>query len=260
MTMRRFSAGIAVVVFGLFLLPLCAQEKKDVQKDADKDVKKDLDKDKDKNAKKDVKKDLDKDPKKDLDKDLTTSPKMVQAGQLTGKIVTIVESKRSLRLQVTVAIPQPNQGAVQSYYQAQQNLITARLKRDWNGVVQAQQQMAQHQLNMITMRKENKEIELSTTEDVKVRRMNPPEQFDEKGQPKKYTAKELKELKGKDKDPGYPAEFSDLVQDQYVTVTLVRKKDAPRVVAKPKTKDADIDLLADNLPQASMILIVREPK
>ena len=104
-------------------------------------------------------------------------------------------------------------------------------------------------------------IELNTTEEVKVRRLTPPDQFDEKGRVKRYTAKELKELKGKDKEPGFPAEFADLVSEQYITVTLVRKKDAPRV-SKPRVrgKDSDVDLLSDNLPQASMILIVREPK
>ena len=51
--------------------------------------------------------------------------------------------------------------------------------------------------------------------------LNPPEAFDDKGRAKKYTPKELKELKGDDlKTPGYPGDFSDLVNDLIVNVTV----------------------------------------
>src|SRR5438105_4531354 len=75
--------------------------------------------------------------------------------------------------------------------------------------------------------------------------------------------KDLDALRGPDKKlPGFMAEFSDVQQDQLIQVSLVRKKDAPKVVVKPKKgkdKDADLDPLADNLPQVSMIVILREP-
>ena len=69
---------------------------------------------------------------------------------------------------------------------------------------------------------------------------------------------DLKDLKV----PGYNAEFSDLQQGQVVAVTLVKNKDAPRAPRpKPgKDKDADPDLLADNLPQISLIVILQEAK
>jgi hypothetical protein len=63
-----------------------------------------------------------------------------------------------------------------------------------------------------------------TIDDVKVRTKNPPVAYDDKGNKKKYTAKELKELKGDSKLPGYSAEFNDLKQNQVVEVSLVRKK------------------------------------
>ena len=69
------------------------------------------------------------------------------------------------------------------------------------------------------------DVKVMTTDDVKVRTKNPPVQYDDKGNKKKYTAKELKELKGNDpKLPGYTAEFNDLKQNQVVEVSLVRKK------------------------------------
>ena len=68
------------------------------------------------------------------------------------------------------------------------------------------------------------DIELLLKDDVKIRQANPPEAFDDKGRPKKYTVKELKELKGDDlKTTGYPADFSDLINQSIVNVTLMQK-------------------------------------
>src|SRR5215471_4803028 len=67
------------------------------------------------------------------------------------------------------------------------------------------------------------DVKVMSTDDVKVRTKNPPVAYDDKGNKKKYTPKELKELKGDSKLPGYSAEFSDLKQNQIVEVSLVRK-------------------------------------
>jgi hypothetical protein len=100
-----------------------------------------------------------------------------------------------------------------------------------------------------------------------VRLARPPEQFDDKGKVKRYTAKELKELKGPDpKLPGYQATFSDVREGQIVTVNLVKKKDAPARLPprRPKNprdaKDVDANLLLENLPQISQIMVLLEPK
>ncbi len=226
--LRRGAPGIAA---WLLVLPLAA---------AAQDAKKDLDKDKDKTH---------------------NSEKMLKAGQLTGKIVTVEESKRSIRLQIKYPVLNP--GAVQGLANAQVALQQALLNKDpvgrAQGIANAQVQMAQNKLNMYNYR--SQDVDLQTTEDVKVRLANPPEQLDEKGRPKRYTAKELKELKGPDpKLEGYQADFSNLRPDQVVTVSLVKKKDVPKV--KPtggKGKDFDTDLLNDYLPQISYILVIAEP-
>jgi hypothetical protein len=67
-------------------------------------------------------------------------------------------------------------------------------------------------------------LKIMTIDDVKVRTINPPVQYDDKGKKKVYTAKEKKELKGDPKLPGYTAGFEDLKVNQVVEVTLVRKK------------------------------------
>jgi hypothetical protein len=67
-------------------------------------------------------------------------------------------------------------------------------------------------------------IKVMTIDDVKVRTKNPPVAYDDKGNKKKYTSKELKELRGDSKLPGYSAGFEDLKTNQIVQITLVRKK------------------------------------
>jgi hypothetical protein len=197
------------------------------------------------------------DPKKDIDKEKkpeVTSEKMVAAGQLVGKILSVDASKKVLRVQVNFEVPKINQGEANALAQAQANLLKARTVQDR---ANAQLDIAKHQANLVTYEKKHQDVELHTAEEFKVRVANPPTQFDEKGQVKKYTQKELKELKGDPKLPGYPGEFSDLHNDQMISVTLVKKKDA----SKPKAggKDADAALLGDNLPVASMIVVVSEP-
>jgi hypothetical protein len=211
------------------------------------------------------------DAKKDAEKGVTTE-KMYRAGQLAGKVLTINESKKSLRLQITLQYPKLNTGALNSLVQAQANMQQAALNPNpqsrAQGIYNAQMQMIRAQATLYQMQSMTKDVELQTTDEVKVRLAHPPEAFDDKGKPKRYTAKELKELKGPDpKVPGYNAEFSDLHEGQYVTVTLVKKKDAPaklpprRPIKDPKdAKDIDADLLLENLPHISMILIVADPK
>jgi hypothetical protein len=112
------------------------------------------------------------------------------------------------------------------------------------------------------------DVDLQPTDDMKVRMLQPPPDFDEKGRPKRYTAKELKELKGPDpKLPGYSADFDSLKPDQIVKVFLARKKPAksaprpqpPRKKGKEDNADA-ADAKVDNRPEVTMVLILIEPR
>ncbi len=81
------------------------------------------------------------------------------------------------------------------------------------------------------------DVEFQTKENAKVRNMNLPEQFDEKGNPKKYTAKELAELKGKDKDlAGYESALEKLEAGQSIKVVLTE------MPVKKKTDDKEKDV------------------
>jgi len=288
--MRHILCGAAALLLAIVVLPVRGQDTKENKPDLKKDVqepapKKDQDK-KDQDKKEPEKKETDKkepekkepekkepekkEPEKkepEKKKELPSTEKLLTVGQVTGKILTVVESKKSIRLQVT--LPKVDTGSLQAMAQAQQEMQQAYLQRDPNQRIQAirnaQQKYLQAQQKLYTT--ENKEIELQTIDEVKVRTANPPERFDEKGQVKRYTAQELRELKGTDRHPGYPAEFGDLHEGQIVTVTLVRKKDAPGQLptlppVKPRGKDAAIAaaLMGDNLPHIGQIMILQEPK
>jgi hypothetical protein len=80
------------------------------------------------------------------------------------------------------------------------------------------------------------DVEFQTNENAKVRTMVLPEQFDDKGNPKKYTAKELAELKGKDKAlGGYESALEKLEAGQSVKVVLAE------MPGKKKTDDKEKD-------------------
>src|SRR5262249_40648865 len=139
-----------------------------------------------------------------------------------------------------------NPNALVSIASAQRQMAMA---RGLAAVISAQRALAQAQASLYTM--QSQDIELEALDDVVVRRARPPEEFDDKGRIKKLTRAELKELKGDPKQPGYKAEFSDVQTEQYIQVTLVRKKGTAVKAPRPKRgkdKDADIDVLADNLP------------
>jgi len=131
----------------------------------------------------------DKDKKAD-DKNAKADPKekWIPAGQVVAVLKEVRESDKS----VVLSIQTQN-----SYYSPQARRVVPAKMED---------------------------IELLLKDDVKIRQFNPPEAFDDKGRPKKYSTKELKELKGDDlKTPGYPADFSDLINQSIVNVTLMQK-------------------------------------
>jgi hypothetical protein len=105
------------------------------------------------------------------------------------------------------------------------------------------------------------EIEFQASPKAKVRTLVLPEQFDDKGKPKKYTSKQLAELKGKDKHlVGYESSLEKLESGQVVRVVLGA---APaKAAAKPKEKDKDAagDEAAkpDKKMQASLIVITKD--
>jgi hypothetical protein len=196
------------------------------------------------------------DPDKDVEK---SAEKMVSAGKVSGKVMAIYEDKKKIRVQVSFQVPNP--AGMPAFYQAQMQMAKAKNPQE---AYNARVALAQAQQGLY--KTETKDIEFQATDDVVVRMARPKEEFDDKGKPKRYTKKEKLELKGDNKKlPGYKAEFGDITTDQYIQLSLVRKKGsivakAPRrVKGKDRDAAAEADLAAENAPQASLILIVREP-
>jgi len=201
------------------------------------------------------------DKKADKDKEAEKGDKWIKSGVMSGKIMTVYEDKRKLRLQISYQVPKFNPGAMAAMQQAQLQMAQA---RTYAARILAQQQMMAQQGKIYTYEKKTKELEFQAIEDVVVRTSKPREAFDEKGKIKKFTKAELKELKGPDrKVPGYKAEFGDLTADQIVQVTVVRKKGEPAPKRKAKAKkgkedDLDADLI-DDTPNVGLIMILADP-
>jgi|SRR5215813_1959243 len=177
--------------------------------------------------------------------------KLIKAGQIAGELVHVEPTKNSIRVKVTIHYQELNQGAYKGYLQAQIDLQRAAANRDINGVNNARNAMLQHQRNLITLKSTSKEIPVDAAEDCKVRSAQPKAAFDDMGNVKKFTAKELAALRGK--DGLFDGEFSDLSPGQVVRVALVKPKPPPA----PKNKD-DINL-DDYKLMASRIVILSQP-
>jgi hypothetical protein len=81
----------------------------------------------------------------------------------------------------------------------------------------------------------HRDLEVTVDDDVKVRSLKVPPQFDDKGKPRKPTTEELKALKGPDRKlPGYTLDYADLKPGQTVRLSLSRRK-----TAKPSNKETD---------------------
>jgi len=98
-----------------------------------------------------------------------------------------------------------------------------------------------------------KRTELPLADDVKVRMARPPVAFDDKGRVKRYTSKELADLKGPDKSlPGYTSDVADLKRDQLIEVHLYKKKGTPKLTKEDK------EVPAEYKPQVAIIVILSD--
>jgi hypothetical protein len=128
-----------------------------------------------------------------------------------------------------------------------------------------QQRMAQ--ANVYSM----KPVDVKATENCKVRTIFPPTQYDDAGNLKKWSKKELAELKANSKLPGFPAEFDLLKPGQWVEVYLAKpakekgtSKDTKampkdKVGGKKKIIDDDDPLPGMATPEVVLIVIYAEP-
>jgi hypothetical protein len=180
----------------------------------------------------------------------------------SGKLVSAPDSDRMFTLAVSYPeiVPNPNykpdrniQREInrinQLHAQAARSRNARQVQNDINQInqlsMQLQRQIAQAQANAIKIVQRTANVDFQAEENVKVRIMVLPEAFDDKGNIKKYTAEELKELRGKDSNlPGYESTTAALKPGQTVRV-LLKHHHAPKPTAPTSPggslKDADKD-------------------
>ncbi len=205
---------------------------------------------------------------------------VLAAGEITGKVAEIDRAKRLITVVVEVQTVQAQEGnqAVQNAARQQQQLarqIYQRPNQNQNPIQQArrmQQQAAQARRpgGGGKLQMANKEFEFQADEKARVRLLNLPQEFDDRGKPKAYTATELRELKGSNTSlPGYQSSFENLSPGQVVKLYVASARRASSAVPteKPKGVDADNEKNAPPVavappdpakPRTTMILIVQD--
>jgi hypothetical protein len=222
------------------------------------------------------------DDKKDAAKD---KPKVQPGAVLTAKLVNVEATQKSFTVQVEMPVMRAAGGyaggagnlqAYQALLQQQQQLMQQQIQimQIRNPVqrmlalrqlaVQAQQQRLAtpgQAGSPLQITKVPKDIDLRASDEMKVRVLELPVEFDEKGKAKKWTKKEIAERKGPDPSlPGYTGDFDSLKAGQIVKVYLVKQKPAPKPVAKGKDKVKDDDEPVEKRQEVWMVVILGEPK
>ncbi len=208
-------------------------------------------------------------------------------GVFTGTIVSTPNTDRLFTLNVTYQKlqlrPGQNLGRTNANLQRQYNHIiqlqnqlmnpgrhrnpVALMQQLQNAMVNFEVQMARAEANLFQVVSATQKVEFQAEENVKVRIKDLPEDFDDKGNIKKYTREELAELKGKDKNlPGYESSIDALKVGQVVQVTLGAHKKprqgAPSSASKNKDADSDKDsekeVTNQHKMQVKMIVILKD--
>jgi len=156
--------------------------------------------------------------------------------------------------------PQQLRSAQQQYLSAQQQLTSALVALNNAGLRAVGPDGAPEGYKWVTNKQD---VDFQAMEEVKVRTLVLPEEFDEKGNVKKYTKKELEELKGKDKTlKGYESSVEKLDMGQTVEVHLASAAKKPKADAEKKdadkVKDKDKDLDGEKKMQVKMVVILAE--
>lgn len=103
---------------------------------------------------------------------------------------------------------------------------------------------------------EKKEFDLDVADKLIVRRLNPPFEYDDRGEVKTYTREELAKMRGTDtRLPGYAATISDLMPGQTVKVYLR----APTGAAKERNLLNEVEGVPSRASRPSVAMIVILP-
>ncbi len=183
------------------------------------------------------------------DPDLAAAKKEKDAspGELVGKVTKINKRSKGFTLRVEYLELVPNSGGRGGAGAPSDLQALVRQQQEWanlqTGLQKSKSQVqrlaklqhysakfdhrrmkshAQHLPYHLAVRHES--IDLQPVAEIEIRVSDPPPIFDDQGKPQKYTAAELRDLKGPGKAWGYRAIWSDLQKGQIITVFLAKKK------------------------------------
>jgi hypothetical protein len=216
------------------------------------------------------------DDKAPKDKDAPPADKLIPIAQVVAVVQTVNESDGILTIRITTKYLEPNVQAQANLLKEEQQLVTRaqaaalirnplQRQQEFLKVLQSARDMQLHPQNLFTVKEVQNNVDLSLTDDTKVRTARPAAAFDDKGDPKIYTAQELKDLKGTDNLPGFPAERDALKNGQTVLVLAARKHVVQLNAAKgpdgkPAPDPAKESMADDKKPIAAIVLIAADGK
>jgi hypothetical protein len=145
------------------------------------------------------------------------------AGVLVGQLLDV--QKDHVKFHFTYKVPVLNQEAAQAIQELQGQLLEAIQNQDVDEVARIGGEISQQQANLYVPEDRAEDIELALAPSLNVRKLRLPVIFDDKGRPHRYTPEELRDLKGKERLPGFKAEVEELTEGQTVRLHLVRKKE-----------------------------------
>jgi hypothetical protein len=162
--------------------------------------------------------------------------KLIRLGSVAGVVEGSPGEDGLLKIKVTIRYLEPNLRAQADLLKDEQHLMARQQaaltirnpiqrQQEFLRILQSAQNMGR--ANLFNVKEVKKDVEFETTDDTKYRTAEPPTAFDDKGNPKTYTKAELKELKGQDNLPGYPAERDAVRGGVTVIVSAARKRPAP---------------------------------
>jgi hypothetical protein len=190
------------------------------------------------------------------DKPDPLAEKFIPIGSVAGVVQNAPGEDGVFKIKVTLRYLEANLQAQANLLKEEQQLVSRQAaamrirnpiqrQQEFIRIFQAAQNMGRE--NLFTLKEVQKDLEFEMVDETKLRTAEPPIAFDDKGDPRKYTPDELKELKGPDNLPGYTADRDALRSGRIVVVAAGLRKPPPG--EKP---------LAEEKPEAVMILIVGE--
>jgi hypothetical protein len=175
---------------------------------------------------------------------------------IAGKITKLDDATKNFSVQIDYGQRDPQRVMNNQNHYARRILEISQDRNPQN----RQRQLMELQLDMQRryadeVVKKSQTVDFMADDNMKVRIKDAPTEYDDKGNPKKHTKAELKELKGPDPSlPGYTAEFEQVKVGQLIQVYLPKPK---QTKAKAKSDDDDV---APTRPKAVMLLIVADRK